>query len=79
MDQLKVEEKMTQPPKRYTEGSLLGEMERLGLGTPATRAGILETLKERGYVQPKGKTLLPTEKAGSWWIPSVLQPCPVPR
>ena len=37
-------------------------MEKLGLGTPATRAKIIETLKERSYVNKKGKVLLPTEK-----------------
>lgn len=55
-------EKETTPPPRYTEGSLLKEMERLGLGTPATRAAILETLKERGYLLPQGKSLVPTAK-----------------
>ncbi len=55
-------EKKTTPPPRYTEGSLLKEMERLGLGTPATRAAILETLKERGYLFPQGKSLVATAK-----------------
>jgi len=59
----KVVKKKTQPPPRYTEGALLKEMERLGLGTPATRAQIIETLKKRGYLTRKGKTLLPTQKA----------------
>jgi len=58
----KMEKKQTQPPPRYTEGSLLKEMEKLGLGTPATRAQIIETLKRRGYVTLKGKSLIPTEK-----------------
>jgi len=60
-----LEEKQTQPPPRYTEGSLLKLMEKLGLGTPATRAQIIETLKERGYVFGKGKKLLPTQKGFS--------------
>ncbi|NPB05082.1 MAG: hypothetical protein GXO08_01730 [Aquificae bacterium] len=59
----KLEKRRTQPPPRYTEGSLLKEMERLGLGTPATRAQIIETLKKRGYALLKGKTLVPTQKA----------------
>lgn len=59
---LEAQNKLTQPPARYSEGTLLREMERLGLGTPATRASILETLKERGYVRPEGKALRPTEK-----------------
>jgi len=58
----KLEKHKTEPPPRYTEGTLLREMERLGLGTPATRAQIIETLKERGYITKKGKVLIPTEK-----------------
>jgi DNA topoisomerase-3 len=56
------QKKWTEPPPAYTEGSLLKEMERLSLGTPATRASIIETLKERGYVFLKGKSLIATEK-----------------
>ncbi len=60
---LEVEEKKTSPPPRYTEGSLIKLMEKLGLGTPATRAEILETLKARGYVALEKRSLVPTEKA----------------
>ncbi|MCG3110108.1 Reverse gyrase 1 [Metallosphaera sp. J1] len=56
------EERETKPPARFTEASLLREMERLGLGTPATRAGIIETLLERDYVERRGKSLVSTEK-----------------
>ncbi|MGC9103991.1 MAG: DNA topoisomerase I [Candidatus Methanodesulfokora sp.] len=56
---VKVEEKETQPPKRYTPRSLIREMERLGLGTKNTRAVILDLLKERGYIE--GKTFRPTK------------------
>ncbi len=45
-----VEEKETQPPKRYTQSSLLKELEKNGLGTKATRASIIETLFKRNYV-----------------------------
>jgi len=55
-------ERKTSPPPRYTEGMLLKKMEKLGLGTPATRSQIIETLKERGYVVLKGKSLIPTDK-----------------
>jgi DNA topoisomerase-3 len=58
-----MEEKKTQPPPRYSEGMLLKKMEKLGLGTPATRAQIIETLKRRKYVTVKGKKLIPTQKA----------------
>jgi DNA topoisomerase-3 len=56
------QKKFTEPPPAYTEGSLLKEMEKLSLGTPATRASIIETLKERGYVFLKGKSLIASEK-----------------
>jgi DNA topoisomerase I len=47
------EEKETQPPKRYSQASILSELEKRNLGTKATRAAILETLYERGYVKEK--------------------------
>ena len=56
------EERKTKPPARYTEATLLKVMERLGLGTPATRADIINTLLERGYVVRKGKSLMSTPK-----------------
>ena len=58
-----IEEKKTEPPPRYTEGKLIALMEKLNLGTPATRASIIETLKQRGYLRSAKKNLLPTEKA----------------
>ncbi|PIY60777.1 DNA topoisomerase I, partial [Candidatus Woesearchaeota archaeon CG_4_10_14_0_8_um_filter_47_5] len=45
--------KETQPPKRYTESSLVKELEKRGLGTKSTRAAIIETLFQRGYVAEK--------------------------
>jgi DNA topoisomerase-1 len=51
--ELKLFEKETQPPKRYTQASILKEMERRGLGTKATRAQILQTLYDRGYIRGK--------------------------
>jgi DNA topoisomerase-3 len=67
----------TAPPKAYTEASLLGAMETAGklvddeqlkqvlkekgLGTPATRAAIIETLLDRGYITREKKTLLATD------------------
>lgn len=70
-----VTEHFTTPPKAYTEDTLLAAMEtagkedmpeaaeRKGLGTPATRAAILEKLVAAGFVERKGKSLVPT-KAG---------------
>lgn len=52
-------EKETQPPSRYTQASILKDMEKLGLGTKATRAQILETLYDRGYI--KEKSIIVTE------------------
>jgi DNA topoisomerase-3 len=64
VDVLKVwsEKRWTKPPPRYTEGMLIKKMEKLSLGTPATRAGIIETLKSRGYLVLNKKHLISTEK-----------------
>ncbi|ABO50377.1 DNA topoisomerase III [Desulforamulus reducens MI-1] len=74
----KLQQKKTEPPKRYTEGTLLAVMEGAGkfvddkalkdamkghgLGTSATRAAIIERLIKVGYVERKSKTLIPTQK-----------------
>ncbi len=70
--------KETQPPRRFTEASLLGAMETAGkdiddaelreamkdsgIGTPATRASIIELLVNREYVEREGRSLVATEK-----------------
>jgi len=46
-------DKETQPPKRYTESSIIKELEKRGLGTKATRASIIDTLVRRTYVTGK--------------------------
>ena len=46
-------EKQTQPPKRYSPASIISELEKRNLGTKATRASILETLYDRGYIKEK--------------------------
>ncbi len=51
----------TQPPARYTEASLIKELEENGVGRPSTYAAILSTIIKRGYVQRKAKQLMPTE------------------
>lgn len=79
-DTRKVEslEKVTKPPRRYTDASLLGAMEGAGklvddeelreqmkdsgIGTPATRAAIIERLIDVGYVERDGRALVATEK-----------------
>lgn len=67
-------EHYTNPPKTYTEDSLLSAMEtagndcfdedteKKGLGTPATRAEMIEKLVRNNYVQRKGRQLIPTEE-----------------
>jgi DNA topoisomerase-3 len=72
------EEKITQPPRRYSDASLLAAMETAGklvdddelreamkdsgIGTPATRAAIIERLIDVGYVERDGRSLVCTEK-----------------
>ena len=51
--------KQKKPPKRYTAAGLLKLMDKLGIGTKATRAGIIQTLYDRGYVE--GKSIEVTE------------------
>ena len=70
---IKVTEHDTLPPKAYTESMLLSSMERAGnkeitedaerkgLGTPATRASIIEKIINAGFVTRKGKQLIPTK------------------
>ena len=71
--QAAVTEHFTTPPKPHNEASLLSAMERAGneetdpdaerrgLGTPATRAAIIEKLVKSGFVERKGKQLIPTK------------------
>jgi DNA topoisomerase-3 len=72
------EEKETKPPRRYTEGALLAAMETAGklvdeeelreamkdsgIGTPATRAAIIERLLQVGYIEREARALVVTEK-----------------
>lgn len=69
----KVSEHFTAPPKHFTEDSLLAameragnkemsdEVERKGLGTPATRAAIIEKLVEKGFIERKNRQMIPTD------------------
>ena len=50
----------TQPPARFTEASLVKELEERGIGRPSTYASILQTIQDRGYVWKKGTALVPT-------------------
>ncbi|KKQ48932.1 MAG: topoisomerase protein [candidate division TM6 bacterium GW2011_GWF2_38_10] len=51
----------TQPPPRYTEASLVKELEKKGVGRPSTYAAILSTIQKRGYVDKENKRFMPTE------------------
>jgi len=51
------EEKETQPPSRYTESSLIKELEEKGIGRPSTYATILSTIQDRKYVEKKENLL----------------------
>lgn len=77
-DKVEIKEGKTSPPKHFTEDTLLQAMEsagaeempeeaeRKGIGTPATRAGIIEKLVQKGFIERKGdkkaKYLIPTDK-----------------
>jgi DNA topoisomerase-1 len=51
----------TQPPPRYTEGSLVKEMEKLGIGRPSTYNATLSVIQKRAYVEKEKKRFIPTE------------------
>ncbi len=59
VEKLDFEQKQTQPPKRYTAASLIKKLESENLGTKATRAEIIETLKRRGYMDGKSFSVTP--------------------
>ena len=50
----------TAPPARYTEASLIKELERLGIGRPSTYASTIGTIERRGYIFRQGKALVPS-------------------
>ncbi|MGE0449538.1 MAG: type I DNA topoisomerase [Vicinamibacterales bacterium] len=50
----------TSPPARFTEASLIKELERLGIGRPSTYAATIGTIERRGYVFRQGKALVPS-------------------
>lgn len=63
VDEVKMEQRFTQPPSRYTEAGLVKVLEEKGIGRPSTYATIMETLSLRGYVNrgEEDKKLVPTK------------------
>lgn len=68
-------EKKTKAPARYTEGSLIKELERLGIGRPSTYAAIMAVIKQRGYVTVQ-KSKLQAEPPGEALIDHLVQTVP---
>jgi DNA topoisomerase-1 len=58
---IKPEQHFTQPPPRFSEATLVKELEEKGIGRPSTYATILSTVQDRGYVEKKEGRLYPTE------------------
>lgn len=61
LEKLEKEQKFTQPPARYSEATLVKELEEQGIGRPSTYATIISTLQDRDYVRLEDKRLLPTD------------------
>lgn len=61
LEDIKGEQNFTQPPARFTEASLVKELEERNIGRPSTYAPIVGTLTDRKYVKREKKALLPTE------------------
>ncbi|MDD4187674.1 MAG: type I DNA topoisomerase [Bacilli bacterium] len=60
-DEIVPSQHFTKPPARFTEATLIKELETLGIGRPSTYSKITETIKERGYVNILEKKFHPTE------------------
>lgn len=62
IEHVQLTKKLTEPPLRYTEADLLSKMEKFGLGTPATRADIIERLLQTEAIERQNNRLQPTKK-----------------
>ncbi len=60
LEEMRHQQKFTQPPQRYTEASLIKTLEENGIGRPSTYAPTISTIIERGYVERSQKALIPT-------------------
>jgi len=63
LSSLSTVEHETKPPARYTEATLIKELENRGIGRPSTYASIISVILDRGYVRKNAKQLVPTFKA----------------
>ncbi|MFP3948434.1 MAG: type I DNA topoisomerase [Longimicrobiales bacterium] len=61
LKELEPKQHFTQPPPRYSEASLVKELEAQGIGRPSTYAQIISTIQDRGYVEMEKRRFLPTE------------------
>ena len=61
LEKLDKEQKFTQPPARYSEASLVRELEEQGIGRPSTYASIISTLQDREYVSLQDRHFIPTD------------------
>jgi len=60
LHELKPAQHFTQPPPRYTEASLIKELEERGIGRPSTYVPIVSTIQDRGYVEQQERRFVPT-------------------
>jgi len=60
LDRIEPQQHFTQPPPRYSEASLVKEMEAQGIGRPSTYAAIISTIVDRGYVELEDRRFYPT-------------------
>jgi DNA topoisomerase-1 len=61
LQELHPDQHFTQPPRRYSDATLVRTMEDNGIGRPSTYAPIISTLRQRGYMQRQNRRLIPTE------------------
>lgn len=61
VDKLNSKQHFTQPPPRFTEATLVKELEKMGIGRPSTYATIMTTIQKRNYVEKVSKKFVPTE------------------
>ena len=61
MRELLPEQHFTEPPKRYTEATLVKTLEEKGIGRPSTYAPTMSTIQDRGYIEKEGRSLKPSD------------------